>query len=523
VTYCLNVTGKPALGRKNKRVNMQISNLQLLKQLHKSTDQLLSELEDPQHKALLGAMNVVLNELLLRDDNAFYIDFYRRGYLLLADGLGSLGEAGKGLRDSFEQLPEALDPRFSMDAIDAEASKLFSALEKVVNLIGYTVDPVLLSLVKRITAWELSLFAHRLKPVPVSRGDAADQPIEINRSALLGYLRAKKPEWRDLEITQFHQVAGGFSKTTILIDTIDALNGKQSFAIRAQQALSMMDLEGSNLANEFPLVQTAFDSGIPVAEPLWLEADRSLLGTSFIVSRRAPGANFGTVKGAQGRLPPETVESLASVMAAIHNIPMARSDAWVNQSHFGKWLDYGSCKGNTIGRIEEWLRQGEGANVLPSPVLTRAWSWLMANVPDCDDPPVFLHGDFGPHNVLLEDGRVSAALDWEVSTPGDPAYDVCGFLNSTIGALDPDHFLAAYRAAGGKEISEYRLRYFEVLLCAIVPLNCHAALKLIQDNDAANINLAVFALQFMHAYPSRLEAAIARAEATRNAATGAAA
>lgn len=66
---------------------MQVSNGQLLKQLHRSTRQLLGQSANPEHQSLLAAMGAVINELLLRDDQQFYLDFYRGGRNILGDAL----------------------------------------------------------------------------------------------------------------------------------------------------------------------------------------------------------------------------------------------------------------------------------------------------------------------------------------------------------------------------------------------------------------------------------------------------
>ena len=496
---------------------MQPSNGQLLKQLRKTTSQLLQQAATPEHQALLGAMDVVINELLLRNDTTFFLGYYHDGRRLLQEGVTLLGEKGNALRTEFNSLPDTLGSTESMKSIGAQSLKLTAALVKLVNLIGHTTDATSQALLKSITAWELSLLAHRLNRAAANQGEGEDQSVTITRENLQEYLRRKKPEWKNLEITHFHQVAGGFSKITILIDTVDAVNGKQSLAIRAEQPIYMLDLDGSNIANEYPLVKKAFESGIPVAEPLWLETDTSQLNTRFIVSRKAKGSNFGDARGGEGKLSLAVVKDLARVMANTHNIPLNRNEAWINESHFGKWLDYGSTnKLNTLARIAEWRKQFADADLFPSPVIARALNWLAANVPDHEDAPVFLHGDFGPHNLLLDGDHVSAALDWEISTPGDPAYDVCWFLNCAGAAVDRQQFLDAYRDAGGKKVTEYQLRYYDVFPCMFMPLTCNAALKLLEDNDAANINLAYYGLQFMHEYPSRLDAAIARAEAVKH-------
>lgn len=41
-----------------------------------------------------------------------------------------------------------------------------------------------------------------------------------------------------------------------------------------------------------------------------------------------------------------------------------------------------------------------------------------------DGPPVWLHGDFQPHNLLASDGRIVAVADWGDITSGDPATDL---------------------------------------------------------------------------------------------------
>ena len=45
-------------------------------------------------------------------------------------------------------------------------------------------------------------------------------------------------------------------------------------------------------------------------------------------------------------------------------------------------------------------------------------------VPAWDGPPVWLHADLLPSNVLVRDGRVAGVLDFGAMATGDPAYDV---------------------------------------------------------------------------------------------------
>ena len=55
----------------------------------------------------------------------------------------------------------------------------------------------------------------------------------------------------------------------------------------------------------------------------------------------------------------------------------------------------------------------------------RAAAWEEAlSVPDWDRPPVWIHGDLDARNVLVENGRLSAVLDFGSVGVGDPACDV---------------------------------------------------------------------------------------------------
>ncbi len=75
------------------------------------------------------------------------------------------------------------------------------------------------------------------------------------------------------------------------------------------------------------------------------------------------------------------------------------------------------------GRSEVLLRQLE-TSALPEPdVLRRHWDRLVAT-PAWSGPPLWLHGDPHPGNVLVRAGTVSAVIDFGDLTAGDPATDL---------------------------------------------------------------------------------------------------
>lgn len=75
------------------------------------------------------------------------------------------------------------------------------------------------------------------------------------------------------------------------------------------------------------------------------------------------------------------------------------------------------------------------------------WDAALAT-PEWDGPPLWLHGDPHPANILVAEGRISAVIDFGDITAGDPATD----LSLAWMLLPTDHhaeFRAAYGEAGG--------------------------------------------------------------------------
>ena len=84
-----------------------------------------------------------------------------------------------------------------------------------------------------------------------------------------------------------------------------------------------------------------------------------------------------------------------------------------------------------------------------------------------DGEPVLLHGDFWPRNLLWQDGRVVAVLDWEDAACGDPLSDVaCAHLELKYLFDDElvDLFLST--CAGHLSIDPHRLALWQIYVAS---------------------------------------------------------
>lgn len=71
--------------------------------------------------------------------------------------------------------------------------------------------------------------------------------------------------------------------------------------------------------------------------------------------------------------------------------------------------------------LHEHLRQTEG--IVDRRTVLRFWDRALAT-PQWPGPPLWLHGDLHPGNLLVIDGRLSGVIDFGDLTSGDPATDL---------------------------------------------------------------------------------------------------
>jgi aminoglycoside phosphotransferase (APT) family kinase protein len=117
-----------------------------------------------------------------------------------------------------------------------------------------------------------------------------------------------------------------------------------------------------------------------------------------------------------GRTPPANPKSAAVTMArflkALHE--PAPDDAPVNR-----------VRGIPLAERDEITTQC--INILGDRIDRQTTQTLWANAKDTerwDGPPLWLHGDLHPANILVRDGSLSAVIDFGDITSGDPATDL---------------------------------------------------------------------------------------------------
>ncbi len=167
---------------------------------------------------------------------------------------------------------------------------------------------------------------------------------------------------------------------------------------------------------EYRLISALHPLGFPVPRPYALCLDPEVIGSAFYVMEFAAGQVFwdGQLSGHAPAERRAIYEAMIRTLAELHRIDPGRAGLG----------DYGR-PGNYFARqISRWTTQYRAAQTDDLPEVERLIAWLPTTVPEQTRSSI-IHGDYRIDNLMFAADRpaVSAVLDWELSTLGDPLSD----------------------------------------------------------------------------------------------------
>ena len=299
----------------------------------------------------------------------------------------------------------------------------------------------------------------------------------------------------------------------MLFETKDDAGREDSLVLRSEKNDRFVELDASDIRKEYAIVKFLHEAGVTVPEPMWLEEDASRLGQRFSVSRRVQGENYGSAVVTDKPLTDDVVKSFLRAIAKVHMLP--KSDA-MRRLAIGRWLDYPTQQDVMRATVDQWRNQIWMKAGNPSPILDRLSTWLIDNVPQDNLTPCLIHCDYGAHNVLVDNGEVSGIIDWESARFGDPAEDIAWFLQGCGGKVDFKKVIDWYAEITGHRISEYRLRYYDVVGCLKIMVSSVSAEAMYEHNEEASIVWMILPYRFTSHGTSLAEARIKLAESVRD-------
>jgi aminoglycoside phosphotransferase (APT) family kinase protein len=245
-----------------------------------------------------------------------------------------------------------------------------------------------------------------------TRDVAASHAFDV--AALQAHLQTRLPGFEGpLSVEQFK---GGQSNPTYKLVT-----PSRAYVMRSKPGPAAKLLPSAHaIEREFRVMKALAGTGVPVAQMLLLCEDESIIGRAFYVMEFMDGrVLWDQSLPALNRTQRGPVyDEMNRVIAALHNVDVGAAGL----------ADYGK-PGNYFERqIGRWSKQFLASVTEPIDEMHKLIEWLPAHLPASalDNSQVsVVHGDYRMDNLVFDrsEPRITAVLDWELSTIGHPLAD----------------------------------------------------------------------------------------------------
>ncbi|QKJ20166.1 phosphotransferase family protein [Microbacterium hominis] len=307
----------------------------------------------------------------------------------------------------------------------------------------------------------------------------------LDAAGLTAWLTRAHPSLADRPLTA-SVIAGGRSNLTYAVD------GATVPLVVRRPPLGHVLSSAHDMRREHRVISALAPTPVPVPVAIDVvddEAAAEVTGTVFFVMERAPGSvlahasqNAAYSPAALRRLSLQLVRHLADLHA-------------VDPDAVGL-ADFGRPDGYLTRQLSTWRRQLDASRSRETPTLDALAGTLDADIP-VSARTAIVHGDYRLDNALVsgtpDDPLISAILDWEMATLGDPLVDLGIFAlywdiaalgeagGAVPSAVDPDagypsfdELVDAYAQRAGISVPDLRwYRAFAAFKLAVILEGIH--------------------------------------------------
>ncbi|GLY95716.1 phosphotransferase family protein [Actinoplanes sp. NBRC 103695] len=204
--------------------------------------------------------------------------------------------------------------------------------------------------------------------------------------------------------------AGGRSNLTYAVT-----DGDQRWVLR-RPPLGHVLPTAHDMSREHKVLSALSAAGFPAPAPVLLCTDPDVIGAPFYLMEHATGRIYRDVADLEA-LGAERMRALT-----LHLVDTLADLHALDPEAIGLG-DFGRPQGFNERQVRRWKKQLDASRSRDVAGIDELHARLAVHVPEGDGAVV--HGDFRLDNVLIADDlTVSAVLDWEMSTLGDPLSDV---------------------------------------------------------------------------------------------------
>ena len=232
--------------------------------------------------------------------------------------------------------------------------------------------------------------------------------LKLDEPALISWMDENVPGFKGpLSLSEFK---GGQSNPTYRIQT------KNAFYVLRRKPPGELLPSAHAVDREFRVIDALHRQNFPVPKPYALCRDPDVLGTMFYVMEKVEGRIFWELSLPELK-PKERSEIYDSQLKTLTDLQAIDFDR-AGLRGFGKTDDY------MARQIHRWTKIYNASETSKIDAMDKLNAWLPNNLPSSAGTCI-IHGDYRLDNIIIDpkDSKVSAVLDWELSTLGDPLAD----------------------------------------------------------------------------------------------------
>jgi aminoglycoside phosphotransferase (APT) family kinase protein len=286
---------------------------------------------------------------------------------------------------------------------------------------------------------------------------------------------------RGSPVADVEELTGGASRSSFIVTGED---GQKSF-LRLDEGTGPLSGTRFTLAREYSVLAFLQGKGVPVARTYAFSPVHDAILMEFI-----PGFTTYQRTGSaaeEARLQRDLIAAIVALQT-------------VDPSGLDALGDYcGAPLGEAIpGDLAIWAELYRDKVTPRDPLLEFALNWLSHDVPDPQDKAVLVHGDVGPGNFLVSDGRISALIDWEMVRVGHKLEDLACIIARALGAPfgAAGRHIANYEQLTGQPVDRRKLDY--ALALVLTRWTIAIAMALSRPSAAQNVPM-LFAFRQINA------------------------
>jgi aminoglycoside phosphotransferase (APT) family kinase protein len=217
---------------------------------------------------------------------------------------------------------------------------------------------------------------------------------------------------------ELEPIGGGNSNETLL------LRSPRAIRVLRRPPAATIDPSAHDMTREHRVLVALQDTHVPAPRPLALCDDATIAPAPFLVMEHVEGVALTDRLPAPFTPGPATVRAIGE--AVIDALATLATVDWRAVGLEG----FGSPDGFLDRQVGRWRSQYARYQVRDLPLFEPLAAWLESHRPPAA-PPALMHGDFHLDNCLVAAEpavAVTAIVDWEMATIGDPLLDLGLFL-----------------------------------------------------------------------------------------------